>query len=79
MLSSIVIPPEMLVEFLNQLTVVAGPPVEVQVRVNTGVSVVMSHSRLKVISSLIFKSPTVSRIARILRNNTLRGACEYAT
>ena len=46
-----------IVPFLLQETVVAGPPVEAQVRVNTGGSVAGSVSNWKVISSGIVTLP----------------------
>ena len=46
-----------IVPFLFQITVVARPPVEVQVRVNTGVSVARFVTNWKVIFSRILTWP----------------------
>ena len=54
---STVIPPETTSESLVQVTVVAGPPVEVQVRVNRGLSPLRSESTVNIIPCGMVTSP----------------------
>ena len=44
------------------MTVVAGPPVEIQVRVNMGVAAFTAIKRLNPMGSLMTGAPTVSEV-----------------
>ena len=55
--NTVSVPSVTVVESLVQVTVVAGPPVEIQVRVNRGLGPFRSESRVRVISPGIVTSP----------------------
>ena len=56
-----VIPPETISKSLVQVTVVAGPPMEVQVRMNSGQSPLRSEPTLNVIPPGMVTSPSQKR------------------
>ena len=72
LLSSLSIVPSLLQE-----TVVAGPPVEVQVRVNTGGSVTGSVFNWKMISPRIVTWPVKVKVKKKSGTNMAKLFCEY--